>query len=106
MHAGFFKMEYKSRNHSVPAYHPENGQYDDSANDGYGEAVEIKARHIPSHPKHRRQPAADHRPNNSQDTGQDKAAAIPSRHNKFGYNTGNKTKNYPRENAHFFLSPA
>lgn len=62
--------------------------------------MQIKAADTAANTKHRRQPSANDRPDDTENTGQDKSPAIAPRHKQFGDNAGNQTKNNPGDNSH------
>ncbi|CNU35916.1 Uncharacterised protein [Salmonella enterica subsp. enterica serovar Bovismorbificans] len=62
--------------------------------------MQIKAADTAANTKHRRQPSANNRPDDTENTGQDKSPAIAPRHKQFGDNAGNQTKNNPGDNSH------
>lgn len=57
--------------------------------------MHVKTTDVASKAKHRRQPAAHNRTNNPENTGQNEAAAIVSRHDEFSDSASDKTKDNP-----------
>jgi hypothetical protein len=83
-----------------PSEEPEYSEDDYCAHHGHQEAVQIEPADAASHSKHGRQPSANNRTNNPKNAGQNEAATVIPRHDKFSDGAGDKTKDNPGDDTH------
>ncbi|KAG6335545.1 hypothetical protein ID866_3539, partial [Astraeus odoratus] len=74
--------------------------HDNGSHDSDQETVHVETTDVTTKTKHRRQPAAYNRTNDPEYAGQNKAAAIVSRHDQFCDSAGNKAKDNPGDDTH------